>query len=411
MTDTEVCSTITQCRVSGEADLAPVLDMGLQPLANALLKSVDEPEDRFPLRIGFCAKSRLVQLMETVSKERLFRNYFWVSGTAEGTRQYAQLFCQRAQRAVDKKKFFVVEIASNDGTFLKPFVAEQCKVLGIDPAVNIAQEATMSGVETWPEFWNCAVAVEVVKKRGLADLVFARNVIPHVSELHEVIAGMRDVLADDGVGMIEFHDAGKIMDELHYDSIYHEHLCYFSLSSMEYLLFKHDLHAFHVEISPISGGSIVVHFSKKQRSITSELEAQRKREEESGVNTTAAWIRFSERSAEHRALSLKLIETMGHRKMIGFGSSARSSTYLNYLGIDAGVLPVIVDNNPRKQGLFAPGSKSRIVSVDEGLAMKPEIIFILAWNFSDEIIRDCRSRGFSGKFLQGFPGAPKMISN
>lgn len=404
-------ATIHECRISGSKQIEVVLDLGLQPLANGLLQDENQEEEFFPLRIGFCQESSLVQLMETVPKETLFRNYFWVSGTAAGTREYAKTFYQRAIAATGKSgKIKVLEIASNDGTFLSPFRDAGHQVLGIDPARNIVEEANQRGIPTWAEFWNREVAQKVLQDRGNVDLVYARNVVPHVSELHEVIQGMADVLTEEGLGIIEFHEAKKICAELHYDSIYHEHLCYFSLHSMQYLLRKHGLSPFHIDFSPISGGSVVVYFSKLEKRCSNAYQNQMALEQDKGINSLEIWQSFAEKARNHRQQSLDLMQQVRGKCVVGFGASARSSTYMNFCGFSKESFQAVIDNNLRKHGLWTPGTHVPIVSVEKGLDLRPDYIFVLAWNFAEEIMQECRGKGFSGKFILPFPGDPRMLS-
>ncbi len=403
-------TTIRTCRISDSPDLSVFLDLNNQPLANALIPSPAALEDFFPLRLGFCPESGLVQLMETVPKERLFRHYLWVSGTAATTREYAQIFCERALQALgNPARAFVLEIACNDGTFLAPFKEKGLATLGIDPAENLAEEARKRGLEIWPEFWAEEAARRVLARKGAADLVFARNVVPHVSDLHGVIRGIALALGDEGLGLIEFHEAARIFEELHYDSVYHEHLCFFSLHAMEHLLRRHGLHPHHVEFSPISGGSIVVHFSKSPRPPSKAYTRQLERELALGLTRLETWQAFAERCREHRRQTLALLGRFDPQNVVGFGASARSATFLNFCGITRDHLRAVIDNNPLKQGLFTPGSRLPIVPMEEGLALQPEVIVILAWNFAEEVRRLCRERGFRGKFLQPFPGEPRLV--
>jgi hypothetical protein len=225
-----------------------------------------------------------------------------------------------------------------------------------------------------------------------------------------VIAGIAEVMADSGLGMIEFHCADRIFEELHYDSIYHEHLCYFSLHAMDYLLRRHGLHPYEIEFSPISGASIVVHFGRKPKAVSIDYVRQMKREEALGLTRLETWKGFASRCAAHRAEVLQLLGRFDPRRTIGFGASARSATFLNYAGIGRDHLDRVIDNNPRKQGLFTPGSHLPILSFEEGLALRPEAIFLLAWNFAAEIIDACRQQGFRGSFIQPFPNDPRIIS-
>lgn len=403
----EDLSVVSACRVCGAGGLETVLALGDQPLANALRSAGDGPEARFPLTLLFCPECRLVQLRETVRKEILFRHYVWLTGTSSTAREFAQAFYKRTVDAVRPAPGdLIVELASNDGTFLKPFLANgHARVLGVDPAENIAEAANADGVPTLCRFWNRETAAEVVRDHGRAKLIFARNVMPHVSQLEEFVDGIADALADDGVAVIEFHDAGDILRELHYDSIYHEHLCFFSLRSATRLLKDHGLHAFHAGRSPISGGGYNLFVSKNPRPATAELEGFAAAEEKAGTNDLSAWRKFGEDARSHREKSLELVAQLP-RPVVGFGASARSSTYLNFCGFTGKEISAVIDNNPIKQGLFTPGSAIPIVSFEDGLALKPASLFVLAWNFKDEILRDCRERGYEGIYLLPFPNAP-----
>jgi hypothetical protein len=399
--------TIDKCRISND-ELINILHMGEQPLANALKNNQKNNEDKFPLSISFCEESSLVQLNETINKSVLFNQYVWVTGTSHTAQDYAKFFADRLIKiAIPSKDDIIVEIASNDGTFLKPFLSKGFKnVFGVDPAKNIAEIANQNGITTFPEFWNSSLANQIVSDNGLAKVVFARNVIPHVSELLDVIKGIEIVLKDDGVGIIEFHDAGKILKELHYDSIYHEHLCYFSIKSMTYLLNRFSLFPFHIEKSPISGGSWVIYFTKKRRKKSAELNKSIIVENDHKVNHLSSWLNFAERTKIHRQETLDMLKLFKDKKVIGFGSSARSQTYLNFCKIDKNQIDVIIDNNPLKQNLFAPGSSIPIVDFEKGMRHNPDLIFLLAWNFRDEIVKQCRSFGYKGEFLVPFPNKP-----
>ena len=398
---------ITRCRIS-KSELIDVLHLGEQPLANSLKNNQKNSEEKFPLSISFCEESSLLQLNETVDKEVLFDHYVWVTGTSKTTQRYANAFADRLISNLDlKQEDFIIEIASNDGTFLNPFLTKGYNnVLGVDPAKNIAEIANRNGINTLQEFWSSSLANQIVADSGQAKVLFARNVIPHVSELLDVMKGIEFVLRDDGVGIIEFHDAGKILKELHYDSIYHEHLCFFSIQSMTYLLNRFALHPFHIEKSPISGGSRVIYFSKAKRQKTPDLQEAVIEENSNKVNKLSSWKDFAKRTITHRKETLDILESLNGKTIIGFGSSARSQTYLNYCGINSEKINAIIDNNPLKQGMYAPGSSIPIVDFEQGMKLNPDLIFILAWNFRDEIVKQCNMYGYTGDFLVPFPNKP-----
>ena len=240
------------------------MSLGEQPPANSLRENVTEILKSVPLTICRCQKCTTIQLTETINPEFMFSNYVWVTGTSKGgARDYSKVFADRIISKLKKAEhLFAVEIASNDGTFLHRFKELGHRVLGVDPAKNLAEIAQKNGIPTRADFFSHDVAKKVVAEDGLADLVFARNVVPHVPDPNDVVAGMATCLHDHGVGAIEFHWMGKILEELHYDSIYHEHYFYHSLHSINELLVRHGLFLFDVAESPISGGSLVAFFSK-----------------------------------------------------------------------------------------------------------------------------------------------------
>lgn len=412
MVENQEYEMINNCRVCGSKDLVRVLDLGKQPLANSLKKTEMEKEKSFPLSIVFCNNCSLVQLEETIDKEVLFSHYVWVTGTSETAKHYAEIFFNRTLHNTGlSKNDLVVEIASNDGTFLKPFIRNGFQVIGVDPAQNISDLANSEGIKTIAKFWDISVAKSIRETMGSAKVIIARNVIPHVSDLHNVIKGISECLSDDGTGIIEFHHAGKILNELHYDSIYHEHLCYFSMSSIKYLLNRYGLYPYHIDISPISGGSYVIYFSKNQKSQTKEYEKFEMEEEQTGINKLSAWQEFARKSEKHKIDSIEILKPFRGKTVIGFGSSARSSTYLNYCGFSSSDIKLIIDNNKLKQGMFSAGSSIPIVSFEKGIAENPDLIFVIAWNFLDEIVKECRNAGYKGPFLTPFPNNPYIIAN
>ncbi len=399
---------IKNCRISGKNDLVRILDLGIHPLANSLKSIQTDIKEKFPLSISFSEESSLVQLNETVDKETLFNHYVWVTGTAKATKRYSNIFFENLITNTSlKKNDFVVEIASNDGTFLKPFLQKGYNnIQGIDPAINIAKIANNNGVPTIPKYWSSQLAKKIKTQKGLAKVVFARNVIPHVSELLDVIEGIQIILSESGTGIIEFHYLGNILEGLQYDSIYHEHLCYFSINSITYLLNRFNLFPYHIENSPISGGARSIYFGKTIRNKSTQLKSQIKLENNLKINELSTWKNFAKKVESHKAKTIEILDNLKGKKILGFGSSARSQTYLNYCNIDTEQICAIVDNNSLKQGKFAPGSSIPIVSMKDGLSMNPDIIFILAWNFQDEIIASCKRAGCKAEFLIPFPLEP-----
>lgn len=402
---------ITSCRSCSSQNLVDILDLGAQPLANDFLSDPDSVQQCYPLSVAFCRDCSLLQLKQTVRKEALFDRYVWLTGTSRTARDYARTFFARVLESIKlSRSDLIVEIASNDGTVLRPFVDAGFSVLGVEPAGNIAEIALSSGIPTLCAYWNMETAQSVLKTHSRAKIIIARNVIPHVSDLYEVISAISYALDENGVGIIEFHDGCKILKDLHYDSIYHEHLCYFTIKSLAGLLNCFGLYPFHIEASPISGGSQVIYFSKKPDISDEAYLHAAASERESLCNDLTAWQGFAGRCAEHKAGTSEILSQFKGRVIIGFGASARSSTYLNYCMLTADAITAVIDNNLLKQGLYTPGSNIPIVSIEKGMSLKPELIFILAWNFKDEIMQECHNQGFKGHYLIPFPEWPDLIA-
>ena len=402
---------ISSCRVCGSKEIEQFLDLGKQPYANSLLQSPDEKEKLYNLSLSFCFNCSLVQLNHTADPNELFTNYVWVTATSETARKHAEVFCQQLISKFKKSiNGLVLEVASNDGTFLLPFIKKGYKVLGIDPATNIADLANSRGVETLAEFFGVKNAKKILKKYGPAEIIIARNVVPHVSSLHDFLKGLSICLDKDGLLAIEFHYAKKINDGLHYDSIYHEHLCYFTLKSLERLLHQYNFFIQDLTTSPISGGSLVIYARKgkiKEKAVVSNY---RKAEKEDKLNQFRTWELFAKRVNDHRQKFLKIINKFSGKSLIGYGASARSSTLLNYCGINSKIIPIIADKNPLKYKLFTAGTHILIDSPDNVFKDKPDVVIILAWNFSKEIITMLQQKyNYKGNYIIPLPNNPKVL--
>jgi hypothetical protein len=406
--------TISFCRVCQGKNLISFFDLGEHPPANLLLKSPDEKEDFYPLSLSYCKNCSLVQLNETVEPEKLFSKYVWVTGTAKTTREYSEHFYKELiARSNLSKEGYVLDVGSNDGTFLLPFMRAGFRVLGVDPAENIVEMANKNGIPTLCRFFGAEVAREIVKEYGKASIVFARNVLPHVANTRDFTNGLEICLADDGILAIEVHYGGAILDGLQYDSIYHEHLCYFTLKTLEYLLAGFGLYIFDIGESPISGGSIVVYASKDKRIQTQSVEKYHKEEESHDINEFKTWKDFASKSYAHREKLKDILQKLSSdgKIIIGYGASARSSTLLNFCGIDGRIIKSIADQNPLKQRFFTAGTHILIESPEAALARNPDIVVILAWNFAEEIMDVLKNKfGYTGKVVVPLPGEPRVVN-
>lgn len=388
------------CRICNSKTLINILDLGNQPPANSLHKK-NEKIKKFPLKLIFCNKCKTAQLSVTLSPKFLFSKYFWVTATSSTAINHSKKFYRLTSKFI-RKKSTVVEIASNDGTFLKPFLKNKHKVLGVDPAKNISKIANLNGIHTLPEFFTEKTSKKIKKKYKDIDLIFARNVIPHVKNIHSVVKGISNLANDKTVVAIEFHYAKDIIEELQYDSIYHEHLFYFTIQTISNLFSKYNLHAFDVFTSPISGGSLVLIFSKKKIKKKKLLIKMINNEKKNKLNNSKKWKIFSKKVKLHAKRLKKEILTSYklNGKLFGYGASARSSTLLNYCKLSNKQINFIIDQNPLKQGLYTPGTDVIIKSIKSSVKeITDKHMLLLAWNFKDEIIKKMKKIGFKGKII------------
>lgn len=405
---------IKYCRVCKSKDIIEFLDLGKQPFANSLLKSLDEKEIFYPLSLSWCPDCSLVQLNHTAEPTDLFSNYVWVTSTSKTAREHSEFFYNEIlSRTQNLDKSYIIEIASNDGTFLLPFVQGGYNVLGVDPAKNIADMAIANGVPTKCKFFGIKTAEEIIEEFGQAKVVIARNVLPHVANLHDFVKGLHTCLEGEGLLVVEFHYTMMIYEELHYDSIYHEHLCYFTLKSIERLLNQFNLFITDIKESPISGGSLILYIQKKKGAESPIVQYYRDSEKETKVNELSSWENFAKRTNSHREQLLKILTDITEKTgpVAGYGASARSSTLLNFCGIDTRFVAMIADQNPFKNKHYTAGTHIPIDSPEEIMKNNPEYVLILAWNFSDEIIRILRDRfDYTGKCVLPLPNNPRIIN-
>jgi SAM-dependent methyltransferase len=405
--------SIKQCRICESNKLVSFFNLGRQPLANSLLKSPDEHENYYPLALKWCKNCKLVQLSETVNPEILFANYFWVTATSRIANTFADLFCEELiKRTEYPRNGYVLEVGSNDGTFLIPFKKKGYAVLGIDPAKNISDIANANGILTKSIFFKSLSAKHLVAKRGKAKMVFARNVLPHVSDTRDFVKGLAISLAPDGVLAIEAHYAKAIQDDLHYDSIYHEHLCYFTLKTLSYLLEQFGLKIFDAFIGPINGGNLIVYAAKEKRTATKAVKKYLDKEKSTATNSFNNWRQFAKKSLNHNRKFLKILKdnNIAGKTIVGWGASARSSTLLNYCNINKSLITMIADKNPLKQGLFTAGTHLPILHPDLVFKDKPDIVVILAWNFAKEIVEELKSRyNYHGLCIIPLPKVVRII--
>ena len=399
---------MTRCRSCGSEQLERVLSLGRTPLANALLKAdeLSKPEPTFPLDLVFCPECALVQITETVPPDKLFGHYLYLSSFSDTMLKHSQELADRLvdERGLDSRSL-VVEIASNDGYLLQFYKRAGVPVLGIEPAVNIAKVAEEHGIPTLVRFFGPAVAADLRREGKRADVIHANNVLAHVADLNGFVAGVADLLKDDGVAVIEAPHVKPMIERLEFDTIYHEHLCYFSLTALKPLFKRHGLEVVDVVEIPLHGGSLQVHVALA--GVASDR-VRRLLEEEQAAGVGRAEF-YRDFGGKVRLLKSDLVTTLHNLKTDGariaaYGASAKGSTLLNYCGIGRETLEFVADRSTVKQGLYTPGTHLAIRSPKALLDESPTHVLLLTWNFAEEILAQQREyREAGGKFIIPVP--------
>ncbi len=379
-----------KCRICDSEDLVPVLDLGLQPWGNHFLtkdKVGKEPE--YPLFVEYCRKCSCAQLNYTVPKEVMFSDHTYLSGTTRTLRQH---FAETA-RFVDtaycagKPSKSVLDIGSNDGTQLEEYIKLGYEALGVESCGSIAKQAQSKGVPTVSEFFN----EECAKKLDRTfDIINASGVFFHLEELHSAARGVRRCLKQQGVFIVQFLYMKSIIENLAFDQIYHEHLLYYTLKTIETLLKRHKLEPFDACVSPIHGGSVILSVGHPGiYDKTGRYMDLYHKEQESRVNELETYRSFSERVTKMRTDTIAYLDSKkAEGKVIfGFGAPVKGNTFLNYCGIGTQYLDCLVEKNPLRKGLYSPGMHIPIVLENE-IEKQPDVYLVLAWNFKEEILKN-----------------------
>lgn len=398
------------CRSCGNAGLLPFLSLGVTPLADALVRPEDAgaPEARFPLDVAFCPECSLVQILVEVPPEQLFvDNYLYFSSFSDELLRHSREHALGlvSTRALDGDSL-VVELASNDGYLLRNFTEAGVPVLGIDPAPDQAAAANEAGIPTLAEFFDPALARRVREEHGAADVIIANNVMAHVPDLNGFVEGMAILVADDGVITVENPYVRDLIEHCEFDTIYHEHFCYFSCTAVDRLVRRHGLFLNHVEYFPnLHGGSLRWHIGPVQQ-VSEDAQKYLEQERSGGLTSYAHYEAFAARVEDIRDRLLRLLHGLkaDGASIAAYGAAAKGSTLLNYMGIGTDLVDFVVDRNTHKQGRLMPGVHLPIVDPSELVERQPDHVLMLAWNFRDEILAqqdEYRRRG--GRFIVPIP--------
>lgn len=396
------------CRSCGSHDLLTFLQLGPTPIPNGFLKSyhLHKAEKFYPLDVCFCKSCGLVQLAHVVSPKVMFKNYVYIPSTSETMRKhFANLAKNAIQKTNAKKEELVVDIGSNDGTLLKAFKSLGMKILGIDPAENLAEKANQEGIETICALFTKELAAKIRKDRGQAQIITATNVVAHVHDLHDFFEGVKILLDDKGLFIAEFPYLIDLIENVEFDTIYQEHLSYFSITPFDRLLKKHGLNLIDVERLPVHGGSVRVFVSKKGANSV-RVKKLLQLEKNKKLLSPETYLKFRRKvdKIRHELIQQLWDLRLKGKSIVGYGASAKGNVMLNYCRIGPETLDYIVDSIPYKQGKFTPGMHIPIYPESKLLEKQPDYTLLLAWNFADEIIKkqsQYRKRG--GRFILAVP--------
>lgn len=399
----------TVCRVCGSKKLHKFLSLGPTPLANSFLRKnqLDNPEDFYPLDVYFCSNCYLVQLLDVVFPKVMFKEYTYVTGASKPMQNH---FSGLAEDVIQNFRpindSLVVDIGSNDGTLLQCFSKFGLRTLGIEPASNIARLAEAKGIQTVNNFFDEQCAMKLRKEYGLANVILATNVFAHVDNLESFVRGVNHLQSNNGVFIIEVPHILNLLNNLEFDTIYHEHLSYFAVHPLVYLFRKFGMEVVDVKQIPIHGGSIRVFIQRSAKQQSQNVVKLLSMEQEAKLNSSKTYLKFANEVSllkEKLVRLLKMLKRKGAR-ITGYGATAKGNTLLNYCEIGMDILDYITDTTPFKQGCYTPGMHIPIFPEKKFHEEPPDYALLLAWNYADAILqKESEYRQNGGKFILPIP--------
>jgi hypothetical protein len=397
-----------KCRICSSTNLNMILDLGEQPPANSFVdqSELNSPEHKFPLRLFWCTDCYLVQLLDIVDKEYLFKNYLYMTSASKPIVDHFKKYAQDVYREFlqEENEPFVIEIGSNDGSLLKEFKKLGTSILGIEPATNLSELANQSNITTKNTFFSSQLSKEIVKSRN-ASVVVANNVIAHVEDLHDLMNGIQILIGNNGVFIFEVPYLVDLIKKLEFDTIYHEHLSYFSILPLLKLVKQFGLEIFDIRKQLVHGGTLRIFVSQKDNyPINNSVKVFLNEEHKLGLDKIEFYHKFSTNVEELKKNLLTLLTQLKkeNKSLLGYGAPAKGNVLLNYCGIDTNFLDCIMDTTPLKQGKYTPGMHIPIIPPKN--LKNVDVALLLAWNYESEILlKEKIFRENGGKFLIPIP--------
>ena len=382
-------SLLKECRICSNINLSDLIDFGNQPWCNDFLTKENVGKEKFyPLKLIICENCKVSQLNYTIPKETMFGDHTYLSGVTKSlSRHFENLRDEIIKKFNISSKKKILDLGSNDGTFLKHFKDIGWHVLGVEPALRVSKIANQNGINTINKFFNYDVSKEIDEK---FDFINASGVFFHLEELHSFTRGVTNLLSNDGIFIVQFLYMKSIMENTAFDQIYHEHLLYYNLSTLNYLLNKYDLEIFDAKLHEIHGGQMTAYISKKgKKNKSKKLINYESVEIKSKVNDIETYITFKKNVEKLKDKNQKFInKSLNQKKIIfGMGAPAKGNTLLNYFEFNKSHIKKLIEINPLRKNLFSPGTHIPI-ELESELKIKPDIYYVLAWNFKKEILNN-----------------------
>lgn len=414
MKDKDRVTKITACRICKEKTLQQFLSFGPMPLANGFLREeqLDLHEPSYPLDVCFCPTCGLVQLRHAVAPEILFKEYAYLTSASEPARlHFAKLAEEVIQKFSVPPNSLVIDIGSNDGTLLQSFQRYGMRSLGIEPASNVAEVAVSRGIDTVNDFFSERLAHRLRSERVPAKIITATNLFAHVHDLDSLLRGVNYLLSEDGIFVIEVPYLIDMLEKLEFDTIYHEHLSYFSVRPLVTILTRFNMNIVEVERISSAGGSIRIYIEKSAPGLSSTVNSLLKLEREKGIESIEVYQKFSQEIHHIKETLLEILHSLKARgaSIAGYGAAAKGNILLNCCEIGADVLDYIVDTTPFKQGSYSPGMHIPICPESRFREEPPDYALLLAWNYADAIIaKEAEYHRAGGRFIVPIP-KPRLV--